>query len=178
MRAVLLLLVSTAALLAARGRLDLLAQLTERRRGISLLGRIRPSPPPAPSPAAPGPPAPHLLQQLGPAPAPAVPPVPSRRTSLLERARKRPRVPYVPRRPARPPPAPPGPPAAPRRPLPASRARARARALPNSVEQGQRGHQPGHHRRPLDPPARQDDGGYDEWILSWPTWILSQSLYC
>jgi len=99
----LLLLLGAVKLGEGRGRIDLLAQLTNRRAGASLLGRIRPSRPGSPREQA------RALQQgsdvnqlassgnppkLNPTPRPA-------RQSLLERARSRPRRPFLPTKPTR-----------------------------------------------------------------------------
>ena len=88
-------------------RLNLLAQLTQRRgqgllgrgaaqeqRGASLLTRIRPTSGPSHRAPTQGPE--RLLDQLAPTPKPS-----RVRSSLLDRARSRPRTPYVPSRPTR-----------------------------------------------------------------------------
>ena len=101
----LLLLLGAVKLGEGRGRIDLLAQLTNRRAGASLLGRIRPSRPASAREQA------RALQQgsdvnqlassanppptkLNQTPRPA-------RQSLLERARSRPRRPFLPTKPTR-----------------------------------------------------------------------------
>ena len=92
-------------LVESRGRIDLLAQLTNRRAGASLLGRIRPSRPATPreqtrtlqkgsdvnqfTSTGNNPPT-KLLDQLNSTPRP--------RQSLLDRARSRPRRPFLPTR--------------------------------------------------------------------------------
>ena len=99
-------LVVTVKLVEGRGRIDLLAQLTNRRAGASLLGRIRPARPTSPREQA------RALQQgsdvnqlassgnnapptkLNPTQRPG-------RQSLLERARSRPRRPFLPTKPTR-----------------------------------------------------------------------------
>ena len=96
----------TVNLVEGRGRIDLLAQLTNRRAGASLLGRIRPARPGSPREQA------RALQQgsdvnqiasSGNAPPTKLNPTqrPAGRQSLLDRARSRPRRPFLPTKPTR-----------------------------------------------------------------------------
>jgi len=102
----LFLFLGTVNLVEGRGRIDLLAQLTNRRAGASLLGRIRPARPGSPREQA------RALQQgsdvnqiasSGNAPPTKLNPTqrPAGRQSLLDRARSRPRRPFLPTKPTR-----------------------------------------------------------------------------
>ena len=91
----------TVKLVEGRGRIDLLAQLTNRRAGASLLGRIRPSRPGSAREQAralqQGSDVNQLVSSSGNAPLTKLNPTPRPAgKSLLDRARSRPRRPFLP----------------------------------------------------------------------------------